>query len=149
MKDIVLKMNRIKDIFDSSKSFGDIILFALILRTDNEIGKWDLVISGSTVLENNSTDNLKLVIENLKLEFKEKIDFLSQIHILMPKEWVVSKIRSSLKEDIDSPEEFCDLIIDDTFTIGQIHVFKSVFMIFEEEPQKVNLKEEEGKDDFE
>ncbi|MEX2411922.1 MAG: hypothetical protein WD607_11255 [Candidatus Paceibacterota bacterium] len=127
MKDIIKKLNKIKDEINSEKE-SNFKLFCLIARAD--LGnKWDLLLIADWIKESNSEENLIYIINKIKEEFKEDLDYFSRIVLLPTNERFVSKIikaifRENKEEDKINKKEFSRLKIEKDFIIKKLFIIE-------------------------
>src|SRR3989339_2004319 len=91
MKEIIKKLTNIKNTILSEKSSGKLRFFGLIARVDID-NKWDLLISADWIEKNSSEETLIYIIQKLKESFDGKLEFLSSIVLLTPKEAFVRQL---------------------------------------------------------
>lgn len=126
MNEITQKLITISDKILQEKT-GILRFFGLLARSDlNE--KWDLLVSADWIEENNNESDLVYIIERLKEEFSENLDFLSQIVILSPRESFIMRLAQALiRENILVPGEAYNLMISPDFAVNHTHVIKLDF----------------------
>jgi len=123
MNEIIEKLKKVKDTIILEK--GDTLrLSLLIARTDME-SKWDLFMSGDWLKKNNSEKDLIYVIEKLKAEFNENLDFLSQIVLLVPTDDFFKALARAIKKENRMEGEIKDLRISSGFVIKQMYLISS------------------------
>ncbi|GEM_PF-1709111 len=139
MKEIIRKLNTIKDELLNEK--GSLLMFVLIERNDTE-GKWDLLLSANWIPKTNNQSDLIYIINKLKKEFKENLEFLSQIVIGTPTDSFILRIARAIdKQNIELSEEIFDLQVSPEFTIHRLYVIAMNFTDMELASEGV---EEEG-----
>lgn len=122
MKETLEKLNKIKEEILAEKKEGLLRLFALIERNDLE-GKWDLIFSADWLEKTNSEKDLVYLIEKIKSEFGENIDFLARILAASPKEIFIQEFsKAILRESKEYPTEIRNLAVSSTFTANHLFV---------------------------
>lgn len=125
MKEIIKKLNTIKDEILGEK--GSLLMFVLVERNDIE-GKWDLLLSADWIPKTNNQTDLIYVINKLKEEFKENLEFLSQIIIGTPTDSFILRIARAInKQDAQLSEEIFDLQVSSEFSIHRLYVIAANF----------------------
>jgi len=120
MKEIILKLDKIKDQIIADNTDSVLRVFALVARTDVE-NKWDVLISGDWVEKINPENELINVIEKIKKEFNNNLDFLAQIVVFPPTELFIKLLGQTLiNEDLKMNEEINSLKIADNLIISKI-----------------------------
>lgn len=113
------KFNKIKDKILSEK--GSLDFFVVIKRFDID-NKWDLLISGEWITESNLQADLVYVIELLKSEYEDKIDFISKILLLAPNEDFINDLaKAVITQDIPMGYKG-ELLVDTDTLISEINI---------------------------
>lgn len=146
MDEIILKLNKVKDSLVTDDVLGTLFFFGLIKRVDLD-DKWDILISSSKLLKNNSEKDLTYVINQLKKEFGDDINFLSRIVLLMSNEGFIADMARAIEQySIEEGKEIIDLKIAEDFTIKQMYIiclnFESVVFPSIKEVKKNEKKNE-------
>lgn len=127
MNEITQKLIAVSDKIIQEKTSGILRFFGLLARADLS-EKWDLLVSADWIEENNNQADLVYIIEKLKEEFAENLDFLSQIVILSPRESFIMRLAQALiREEILIPGEVSQLMISPDFTVSHVHIMKLDF----------------------
>lgn len=122
MKEIVKKLIRVSESITSDESRGGVKLFLLIRRTDLD-NKWDILFSADWIKNENRQNDLVYLINKLKEEFDENIDFVSRIVLGTPGEDFIKKFAKAIIEaDVKQGEEVLDLSVFGDFTAERIFV---------------------------
>lgn len=127
MKDIIEKLNNVKNDIIREKTDGFLRFFGLIARIDLE-NKWDILISADWIDKSNLEQDFVFLINKLKTQFNEDLGFLSQIVFLAPDEPFIKNLARAIKsEDKKDGDEACDLKISEKITINHIFIITSNF----------------------
>lgn len=127
MKEIIEKLNLIQSTILSEKG-GVIYFFGLLERTNTDFeNKWDIVISASWIEESNSEADLVYIIENLKKEFDDNLDFLAKIVLLSPQEEFINDICFALQKEETQEQEVHSLKISEEISIKHLFVVSRNF----------------------
>ena len=122
MKEIIEKLNNIKNKIIEEKTTGKLRFLGLIARADIE-GKWDLLVSADWIKKNSSEDDFVYIIQKLKDNFDEKLDFLARIVLLTPKEAFIQQLaRAIIRENGGEAGKITSLKTSKDFIVGQIVV---------------------------
>jgi hypothetical protein len=139
MKDTIKKLEIIRDQVLEQK-VGVLYLLALISRVDIE-GKSDLILSSSWLEKSNAENDLVYVIDKLKKEFNNNLDFLSRIVLLQPSELFVRRLaRAIYRENDGCTGELVDLKITDNFVVKKVNVIAINF-------SKIDLSSDDSEDE--
>lgn len=122
MKEIIEKLTDVKNTILSERGNQKLRFLGLLARVDID-NKWDLLISADWIEKNSSEETLIYVIQKLKEVFNEKLEFISSIVLLTPRESFVRKLaRAIIEENKSYPAEIVDLKISADFTVKQVFV---------------------------
>jgi|SRR5581483_5540131 len=122
MKDIVEKLRKIKDEINAERTTGLLRLFVLIARADID-GKWDIIVSADWFEKTNSESDLVYIIQKLKSEFGENLEFLARIVVATPKEIFIQQLgKAILSEKQGELGELKDLQTSLDFKVGHLFV---------------------------
>lgn len=123
MKEIIEKLNKIKEEILLERTEGRLRLFSLIARNDLD-GKWDILFSADWLEKTNSEKDLVYLITKLKSEFAENLDFLARILVGTPKEIFIKQFIQAIVErgELGGPEEVKDLFVSKDLTISGLFI---------------------------
>ena len=122
MKEIIEKLNNIKNKIIEEKTTGKLRFLGLIARADIE-GKWDLLVSADWIKKNSSEDDFVYIIQKLKDNFDEKLDFLARIVLLTPKEAFIQQLaRAIIRENGGEAGKITSLKTTKDYIVAQIVV---------------------------
>lgn len=130
MKEIVEKLSRVIEKITLEKTSGILRFFGLIERNDLE-NKWDILLSADWLEKNNSEKDLIYVIERLKEEFSNNLDFLSSVVLLIPSNPLIKYLAKAVSLSENEGIERHSVKIDEDFTIKHMYVLASDFTGFD------------------
>ena len=114
MENNILKLKKIAEKLIKIK--GSLLFMGLVERHDVE-DKWDLLISGDWVESGKSERDLIEIINELKAEFVEGFDFISQILTYKTSEPFIQHLALSIKKENPEIGEKIKLKLFDDFVI--------------------------------
>ncbi len=94
MKEIIEKLNIIKDEIISESNQGILRFFVLIKRTD-QTDKWDILLSADWFKKTNSQDDLIYFIKKIKSQFSS-LDFIARILLATPDDLFIKSLAGAI-----------------------------------------------------
>jgi hypothetical protein len=144
MKENIEKLESIYKEIISEKTSGKVYFFGLLSRIDIE-EKWDILISADWLKENNSQEDLVYIIKKLKDRFFDKLEFLSEIVLLVSKEPFIQDLARSLGKTEIKNKEIEGLKILDDFIIKKLYIINADFSALKLDPSLTIGLEGKGK----
>lgn len=129
MNEIIEKLNKVKDKMLFEKR-GTLYFFGLLQRTDLE-NKWDIVVSSSWLEKSNTQEDLVYVINKLKDEFNNDLDFISRIVLFTASESFINDLGWALEKTdnrkLSETKEILNLKISEEVSIRHLYVLACDF----------------------
>ena len=135
MKEILLKLNKFKERILSDNKLGEVYFIGLLSRVDLE-NKFDILISAKNITSSNSVDDLTYIINNLKIDLGDDINYISQIVSLSPGEEFINDLGISIESNLLSEGmDASDLKISDNFVLKQVSIILANFSKYNFRPK--------------
>ncbi len=117
-------LDKFKSIVDKIISDKDTLdFFAVIKRFDIE-DKWDVVLSAEWIKQSNNQEDLVYIIELLKNEYDDKIDFVSRLLTFSPDEKFITDIAESVTRNNLNEGYRGEIVVSEDLIISEINIIR-------------------------
>lgn len=118
------RLQNISRVIAEEKGIETLRFFGLLERTDLD-QKWDLLISADWIERSSNEKDFLYVIDKLKKEFGNDLEFLSRIVLMTPQKAFIKNLAMSLEniELQELPKEIFDFKVSSDFILKHAFIF--------------------------